>query len=104
MTASGWIQLVLFIVILVAITKPVGIYLYQVLDPRRAGRRPFLEPVLGWLERLCYKILRVNPKQEHTWKAYTIAMLLFSVVGMLMTYGILRLQASLPLNPQQLAN
>ncbi|HEY7088890.1 MAG TPA: potassium-transporting ATPase subunit KdpA [Tepidisphaeraceae bacterium] len=103
MNALGWIQLVLYVAVLVAITKPIGIYLQQVLDPKQAGRRPFLEPVLRWLERICYRILRVNPEREQTWKAYAVAMLMFSLVTMLMTYGILRLQDSLPLNPQGLA-
>ncbi|MFI5380170.1 MAG: potassium-transporting ATPase subunit KdpA, partial [Tepidisphaerales bacterium] len=70
MNASGWIQLLLFVAVLVAITRPLGIYLVQVLDPDRAGRGPFLSSVLGWLERLCYKILRVDPKREHNWKQY----------------------------------
>src|SRR5689334_10713168 len=98
MNASGWIQLGVYVAVLVAITKPMGVYLYEVLDPKRAGRRPFLEPVLGWLERLCYRILRVDPEKEQSWKAYAVAMLLFSLVTMLMTYGILRLQDLLPLN------
>ena len=56
-----------------------------------------------WVERLCYKILRIDPEKEHTWKAYAVAMIFFSLVPMLMTYGILRIQDSLPLNPQKLA-
>src|SRR4051812_24988769 len=103
MTAIGWVQLLLFVGVLLLITKPLGVYLLEVLDPDRAGRGPFLQPVLGWLERLCYKLLRVDPKREQSWKAYGIAMLSFSVVTMLMTYAILRLQDVLPLNPQGLA-
>jgi K+-transporting ATPase ATPase A chain len=102
MNASGWIQLSLYVVLLLAITKPMGIYLQQVLDPERAGRRPFLQPFLGWFERICYRILRVDPAKEQSWKAYAIAMLVFSFVSMVLTYGILRLQNSLPLNPQGL--
>ena len=96
MNASGWIQLALYVGLLLLITKPLGIYLFQVLD----GRNTFLEPVLGPLERLTYKVLGVNPKREHGWKGYTVAMLLFSLVTMLFTYGVLRLQHRLPLNPQ----
>jgi len=99
---SGWIQLILFAGVLVALTKPMGVYLLRVLDPKRAGGETFLRPALGWLERLCYRVLRVDPDREQTWKAYAVAMLLFSAVGMLMTYGILRLQDLLPLNPQKL--
>ncbi|MGA2499036.1 MAG: potassium-transporting ATPase subunit KdpA [Tepidisphaeraceae bacterium] len=102
MNASGWIQLLLFVGVLVAITKPLGVYLVQVLDPDRAGREPFLARVLGWLERLCYKVLRVDPKREHNWKQYALAVLIFSLATMLMTYAMLRLQAVLPLNPQKL--
>src|SRR5450432_887770 len=103
MNASGWIQLALFVGVLLAITKPLGVYIVQVMDPDRAGRGPFLQPVLGWLEHLCYKVLRVDPKREHNWKQYAIAGMLFSLVAMLMTYGILRLQDKLPLNPQKLS-
>jgi potassium-transporting ATPase potassium-binding subunit len=103
MTSSGWIQLALFIGVLLALTKPLGVYIVQVMDPNRASRRPFLEPVIGWLERVCYAVLRVDPKREHTWKQYAVAGMLFSLVTMLMTYGILRLQDKLPLNPQNLS-
>ncbi len=96
MNASGWIQLAVYIGILLLITKPLGIYLFQVLD----GRNTFLEPVLGPLERATYKLLGVDPRREHGWKGYTVAMLLFSMVTMLFTYKILRLQHKLPLNPQ----
>jgi K+-transporting ATPase ATPase A chain len=102
MNASGWIQLALYVGVLVALRKPIGIYLFQVLDPRDAGRRSFLDPVLGPCERFCYRVLRVDPDREQTWKGYGVAMLVFSAVSMLMTYAILRLQDSLPLNPQKL--
>ena len=58
--------------------------------------KTFLDPVFKPLERLTYKLIGVDPKQEHDWKQYTIAMLLFSLVAMLFTYAILRLQAVLP--------
>ncbi|HEX3359217.1 MAG TPA: potassium-transporting ATPase subunit KdpA [Tepidisphaeraceae bacterium] len=103
MTASGWIQLALYIGVLLLITKPLGAYLVRVLDPQRGGGT-FLDPVLGWFERICYRILRVDPRQEQNWKGYAVAMLIFSLVSMLLTYGILRLQTHLPLNPQQMAN
>ena len=59
-----------------------------------ADGKTFLDPVFKPLERLTYKLIGVDPKKEHDWKQYTIAMLLFSLVGMLFTYAILRLQAS----------
>ena len=102
MRVNEWIQLGLFVGVLTLLTKPTGMHLLQVLDPKRAGRKTLLDPVLGGLERLCYRFLRVDPQQEHTWKGYAVAMLLFSMVSMLMTYAILRLQDVLPLNPQGL--
>ena len=100
MNANGWIQFALYVAALLLITKPLGLYLTRVLDARG---RTFLDPVFKPIERLTYKVLRVDPEQEHDWKQYTIAMLLFSLVGMLFTYAILRLQNVLPLNPQKMA-
>jgi len=97
MNSSGWFQLLIFVVALVAITKPLGLYLCRVLD---TNGKTFLDPVFKPLERLTYAILRVDPKNEHDWKQYTSALLIFSMIGMLFTYLILRLQAILPLNPQ----
>jgi K+-transporting ATPase ATPase A chain len=103
MNISGWIQLTLFVAALLAITKPVGIYLCQVLD---TDGKTFFDPVLKPLEKLIYKLTGVDPYKEQDWKHYTLAMLLFSVVGLLFTYAILRLQAVLPFqslfNPQNL--
>ncbi|MDD5200134.1 MAG: potassium-transporting ATPase subunit KdpA [Terrimicrobiaceae bacterium] len=99
MNSSGWIQLILYVGVLLAITKPLGLYLCRVLD---ANGKTFLDPVFKPLERLTYKLIGVDPKQEHDWKRYAAAMLLFSLVSMLFTYAILRLQAMLPLNPQKL--
>ena len=97
MQTSGWLQLTLYVVALALITKPMGLYLMQVLD---ANGKTWLDPILRPLERLTYKIMGVNPSKEHDWKQYTLAMLLFSLVTCLVTYGILRLQHLLPLNPQ----
>ena len=103
MNTSGWIQLILYVGILLAITKPLGLYLCKVLD---ADGKTFLDPVFKPLERLTYKLIGVDAKKEHDWKLYTISMLLFSLLGMLFTYAILRLQAVLPFqslfNPQKL--
>ena len=92
MNSSGWIQLALFTGIILLITKPVGIYLFQVLD----GKNTFLEPVIGPIERLTYRLLRVDPRREQNWKQYAAATLLFSLVTMVFTYVILRLQDHLP--------
>ena len=100
MNISGWIQLILYAGILLAITKPLGLYLVQVLD---AEGRTFLDPVLKPLERITYRLIRVDPTREHCWKQYTLAMLIVSLVSMLFTYAILRLQGGLPFNPQKMA-
>ena len=105
MTANGWIQLGAFVALLLLLTKPLGVFLVQVLDPDRAGNDrgtggTFLGPVLGPVERLTYRVLRVDPNREQTWVGYGTGMLLFSAVTLLLTYGVLRLQDRLPLNPQ----
>ena len=99
MQTSGWLQLGLFVIALALITKPLGLYLVRVLD---ANGRTWLDPVLRPLERLTYRLMGVQPTDEQGWKQYTLAMLLFSLVGCLFTYTILRLQHLLPLNPQGL--
>src|SRR6185295_15864596 len=98
METSGWIQLTIFLIVLALITKPMGLYLAQVLDP---NGRTWLDPVLRPLERGTYRVMGVRPDQEHNWKQYTLAMLAFSLVGCVFTYAILRLQNLLPLNPQR---
>jgi K+-transporting ATPase ATPase A chain len=100
MNANGWIQLALYVGVLLLITKPLGLYLLRVLDARG---QTFLDPIMRPIERLTYKLLGVDPEQEHDWKRYAAAMLIFSFVTMLFTYAILRLQAALPLNPQKMA-
>src|SRR6266436_1639566 len=99
MQTAGWPQLALYVVALAAITKPMGLYLMQVLD---TNGRTWFDPVLRPLERLTYCLMGVKKEREHDWKQYTLAMLLFSLVGCFFTYSILRLQHLLPLNPQGL--
>ena len=99
MNISGWIQLAFFIGVLLLITKPLGMYLCQVLD---SEGKTFLDPVVKPLERLTYRLCGVDPEKEQTWIHYTIAMLIFSTVTMVFSYAIMRLQNLLPLNPQQL--
>ncbi|MDB5320591.1 MAG: K+-transporting ATPase, KdpA [Phycisphaerales bacterium] len=93
MNASGWIQFLLFLGALLAITKPLGIYLVKVLD---ANGKTFLDRILKPVERLCYRLFGMDPLKEQDWKQYAIAMLVFSLVTMLFTYGLLRLQDYLP--------
>jgi K+-transporting ATPase ATPase A chain len=99
MRAIDWLQLCLYVGALALVTKPMGLYLVRVLD---AKGRTWLDPIFKPLERLTYWLLGVKPDREQTWKEYTFAMLLFSLVSCLFTYAILRLQHLLPLNPQGL--
>src|ERR1051326_4267664 len=99
MNTNGWLQLALYAVALVVITKPMGLYLMQVLD---ADGRTWFDPVLQPLERFTYRLMGVKSGREQDWKQYTLAMLVFSLVSLLFTYAILRLQHLLPLNPQGL--
>jgi potassium-transporting ATPase potassium-binding subunit len=95
-TANGYLQLILYLVVLLALAKPLGLYMARVYE----GRAPGLEPALGPLERLCYRLGGVRREEEMGWKAYAGAMLLFNLVGVLVVYGLQRLQGVLPLNPQ----
>jgi len=99
MQSTDWLQLALFLGLLALITKPIGLYLTKVLDPKG---RTWLDPILRPFEKLTYRLMGVSPEKEHDWKGYTFAMLVFSVVGIAFTYAILRLQHLLPLNPQGL--
>ncbi|MHB8054418.1 MAG: potassium-transporting ATPase subunit KdpA [Candidatus Aminicenantales bacterium] len=101
MDLHGWLQLVLFSAVLLALTKPVGLYLVRVLDPEGITH---LEPALRPVERLLYRLFGLDPKKEQDWKQYTFSILIFSLVGLLFTYLILRLQHLLPLNPQSLGS
>jgi potassium-transporting ATPase potassium-binding subunit len=95
MTIRDFIQLALFLGVLLALTKPLGIYMDRVYD----GSRTFLSPVLGPLESWIYRLMGVNPAEDQAWSRYAIHLLIFSAVSMVATYAILRLQAGLPLNP-----
>jgi K+-transporting ATPase ATPase A chain len=97
MELFGWIQLILYVGILLLVTKPMGLYLVRVLE---AEGKTFLDPALKPVERLFYRFLGLDPRKEQDWKQYTVSMLAFSLVGLLFTYAILRLQHLLPLNPQ----
>ena len=99
MSVNGWLQFAIFSVILLASVRPVGIYLARVLE----GERTWLDPVLRPVERFIYKLCGIHAGQEMNWREYAFAMLGFSAVSLLLTYGIQRLQALLPWNPQHLA-
>jgi len=99
MTANGLFQLVFYLVVLVALAKPLGAYMARVYE----GRRLALDRVLGWLERLIYRLSGVQPQEEMGWKVYAGAMLAFNCLGVLAVYLIQRTQGVLPLNPQGMA-
>jgi K+-transporting ATPase ATPase A chain len=94
---NAWLQLALYTAALLLLTKPLGLYLVKVLDVHGAT---LLDPVIKPIERLTYRLCGIDPEREQGWKGYTLAMLEFSVVGLLFTYVILRIQDRLPLNPQ----
>jgi K+-transporting ATPase ATPase A chain len=98
MTANGWLQIGIYLVVLLAITKPMGVFMTRVF----AGERTFLDPLLRPIESLLYRITGVDDKREMDWKEYTIAMLLYSCVSMLVLYLIERVQQWLPWNPQHM--
>ncbi len=95
MTVIGWIQILLYCAIVVALVKPLGWYMTRVFN----GERTFLSPVLRPVEAGLYWIGGVDEKREQHWLTYTVAMLLFHVGGFLIIYGVMRLQAVLPFNP-----
>src|SRR4051812_38310454 len=94
------VQDLVFFVIILAITKPLGLYMFKIFS----GERTFLSPVLRPVERATYRVTGVDETQEMRWTTYTVALILFSVVSLLISYFILRLQHGLPFNPQDLAN
>jgi len=96
MTVIGWIQIIVFCAIVVALVKPLGGYMTRVFG----GESTFLSPVLRPVERGLYRIGGVDERREQHWLTYTVAMLLFHVGGFLIIYGLMRLQALLPFNPQ----
>ena len=100
MTPNGWSQILLFFAVVLAVTKPLGIFMAKVFSRERT----FLDPVLRPVEKLLYKLTGVDEEHEMRWTEYAIAMLLFSAVSMLVLYLIQRVQHGLPWNPQHFAN
>jgi K+-transporting ATPase ATPase A chain len=98
MTPFIWLQIGLYLIVLLLLVKPLGSFMAKVYQ----GERTFLSPALGPVERFIYRIIGVKPEEEMDWKMYAFAMLLFSLVGLVTLYGLQRLQAILPLNPQNL--
>jgi len=94
MTANGWLQIVLYLVVLLALVKPLGWYMAQIYEGRIH--------LLAFAERPLYVLFGTREDEEQSWKQYAIAMLLFNALGLLVVYALQRLQAVLPLNPASL--
>jgi potassium-transporting ATPase potassium-binding subunit len=99
MTANGWFQIVLYLALILAMTKPLGVFMARVFSRERT----FLDPLLRPLEKLLYRLTLVDENHEMPWTEYAFSMLLFSGVSMSVLYGIQRLQQILPWNPQNFA-
>ncbi len=99
MTLNGWLQIALYCVLLVLLTKPLGGYMTRVFN----GERTVLSPVLGPIERGLYRISGVEETQEQHWVTYAVAMLAFTLAGFVVLYALQRLQAVLPFNPRDQA-
>jgi K+-transporting ATPase ATPase A chain len=98
-TLNGWIQIAVFAAIVVALVKPLGGYMTAVF----AGERTLMSPALRPLEIGFYRICGVDERAEQHWVVYAVAMLLFSLAGMLLLYAMQRVQGALPFNPQAMA-
>src|SRR5512146_1855662 len=98
MTANGWFQIFLFLLIVFAVTKPMGVFMTRVFNRERT----FMDRGLRPIERLLYRVTGVDEDREMRWTEYATAMLLFSVVSMIVLYLMERLQFYLPFNPQKL--
>ena len=99
MTANGWFQIAVFVLVLFAVTKPIGAFMARVFS----GEQTFLDPVMRPIERLMYRATGVDEKHEMRWTEYAVSVLLFSAVSLLLLYLIERVQGWLPLNPQKFA-
>ena len=99
MSINGWVQIVLYCAIVVALVKPLGWYITRVFN----GERTFLSPALRPVEIVLYRLGGVDEKREQDWLTYTVAMLLFHAGGFVILYALLRLQQALPFNPQDMA-
>ncbi len=97
MTTNGWIQIGVFLALILAITKPLGVFMARVFS----GERTFLDPIARPIERLLYRVTGVDEKHEMRWTEYAVTMLLFSGASMLLLYLIERVQQWLPWNPQK---
>src|SRR5947209_2917960 len=96
MTPNGILQILLFFVVILLLTKPLGLYMARVFE----GERTLLTPVFQPVERLFYRLFGVKEDEDMKWTTYAFALLMFSIVGMALSYVLLRIQHLLPWNPQ----
>ena len=94
MNIYSWIQLIFYMVVLLALAKPLGTFMAKVYQ----GEHTFLDPVFGPVERFIYRLAGVHADEEMNWKVYAIALMLFNVLGLFVVYALQRLQGFLPLN------
>jgi potassium-transporting ATPase potassium-binding subunit len=95
MSIFGWLQVTIYLGVILALAKPLGSYMARVFG----GKETFLHPVFGPVERFIYRLAGVKPDNEMSWKEYTLALMFFNVLGILVVYALQRLQTWLPLNP-----
>ena len=100
MTSQDIIQILLFVAVIIGLTPILGNYMFKVFT----GNKHLMLPVFGWLEKLTYKVIGVNPDEETNWKSYTWGLLLFNLIGFVFVFLIQLFQAYLPLNPENLSN
>ncbi|MFZ3213900.1 MAG: potassium-transporting ATPase subunit KdpA [Terriglobales bacterium] len=98
MTVNGWLQIAVFLALILVVTKPLGVFMTRVFNREKT----FMDPVLRPLERLLYRVTGVDEDREMGWKEYAVSVLLFSAVSMLLLYLLQRVQGVLPFNPQKL--
>ncbi len=99
MTINGWLQIAFYMAVLTALVVPLGRFMASVFE----GEHTFLSPVLRPVETVLYRVAGVDETREQSWLTYTVAMLLFNAAGFIAVYGLMRLQAVLPLNPADMS-
>ncbi len=96
MTMNGILQIIVYLAVLILLAKPLGLFMARVFQRERT----FLDPIFGPVERLIYRLAKINPDEEMDWKENAVAMLLFNFVGLIVVYAFQRFQQFLPSNPQ----
>ena len=100
MTTLDYLQVILFLALIIGLTPVLGNFMFKVFS----GEKHFMLPVLGWLEKLTYKFIKIKPDEETNWKKYTLGLLIFNFIGLVFVFLIQVFQAYLPMNPDHLPN